>query len=700
VIYFGLISSLVNVLASLTLGIAIFSKKPRDSKTLTFTWVTVSVAVWSGFYFCWMLSRDVETAFIYCQCLSAAAIVIPVFYFHFTLRLTNRPDGIRELFAGYSIALLLAGLSFTPLIVARVEPNRWFPFWPKPGMLYPAYLTFFFYFLMRTAFLLMTTFRQASFFRRNQLRYILVFTLIGFIGGATNYFLWYDVPVPPVGNVLVSLYMIGVGYAVIRFRLMEFNLLIARGVTYTAVALIVVVFQGVVVALIDWGQGRSFQIDLNVLGGALVSTAILFGPIPWLRRRLDGVLERRVLGKATTRQGRLWKLIHEISSIKDVDSIFRETVKSVAEALELDNVGLFLRFEFDSKFTLRAATGTRSQQLHNGRFSDSMPLMKSLQESKHAVLLDELENRLTARERDEIVRLRGETGIELVVPIYADNFLYGFLALGQSKPNFLFTNTEISLLETLSLQLGLNLRSRQLERQSNQAEKLIALGTLAAGLAHEIRNPLVSIRTFSELIGEQGADPEFRREFKSVVGRDVSRIATIVENISAFADNAQVKTSPVDIQEVINGVYDIARPEFMQAGVVFDAPKTEVVLVSGNYSQLLQVFLNLFQNAIHALEGRPEPRVTVGYKLVNDDEGGRTVIVSVTDNGAGIDDVVRARIFDPFITTKATGDGQKRGMGLGLAIVKRIVEGHRGAITVSSEAGRGTTFFVHLPCLP
>ena len=90
----------------------------------------------------------------------------------------------------------------------------------------------------------------------------------------------------------------------------------------------------------------------------------------------------------------------------------------------------------------------------------------------------------------------------------------------------------------------------------------------------------------------------------------------------------------------------------------------------------------------------------MAYRLVNDDEGGHTLIVSVADNGAGIDDFVRARIFDPFITTKATGDGQKRGMGLGLAIVKRIIEGHRGAITVTSETGRGTTFFVHLPCLP
>jgi two-component system nitrogen regulation sensor histidine kinase GlnL len=698
--YFGLVSSLINVIASLALGIAVFSKKPRDSKTLTFTLVTVNVAVWSGFYFCWMLSHDQATALFYCRNLSAAAIIIPVIYFHFSLRLTGR-SADREIIIGYALALVLAGLAFTPWIVSRVEPNRWFLFWPRPGVLYPVYLAFFFYFLVRTAALLVVEFRQASFLRRNQLLYVLVFTLIGFIGGSTNYFLWYEVPIPPFGNGLVAVYMIGVGYAVIRFRLMEFNLLIARLVSYSAIILGLAMVQTGAVSLIYWMQGTPEGLSLNVFWGALLSTVGLFMTVPGVRRRMEGILERRVLGEVILRRARLRQLAQRISSIEDEEGIFRETVQSVADALEVNHVGLFLRFEFESSFILRSVVGNRAANLRNERFTEDVPLIRLLQKSSHAVLLDELEHDLALADRNAISRLRRESGIELAVPVYADTFFYGFLALGRRHLDALFTDTDVSLLETIGLQVGLNLRSRQLERQANQSEKLIALGTLAAGLAHEIRNPLVSIRTFSELIGEQGGDLEFRREFRSIVGRDVDRIATIIENISAFADNAQVKAGPVNIREVIDGVYDIARPEFVKTTVAFEAADAELPMVRGNYSQLLQVFLNLFQNAIHALDGRPEPKISVDYQVVEGEEGGRMVIVSVTDNGAGIDEAVRGRIFDPFITTRATGDrGEKRGMGLGLAIVKRIVEGHRGAITMTSESGRGTTFFVHLPCLP
>jgi len=699
VIYLGLVSSLINAIASLALGAAVFSKKPRDEKTRMFTWVMITVAAWSAMYFCWLLASDAATALLYCRLLSGAAILIPVCYAHFIIRLTGTSHR-REMAVGYAVGLILSGLSFTPWIVSHVEANRWFPFWPKAGPLYSLYLGFFFYIFIRITQLLLDEFRKATFLRRNQLLYVIIFTLVGLLGASTNYCLWYDIPIPPVGNIFVVVYVIGVAYAVIRFRLMEFNLLIARSVSYMAIIPVIAIGQTGFVVWLYRLHGEPVESFLGIFIGALTGTALLLGWGPRLRRQVESMLEQRLLGEMSSRRARLRQLAQQISTIKDEEGIFKEAVHAVSETLGINHVGLFLRFEFEPNFGLRAVVSNQESRLRGLLLNDETPLISLLQGSPHAVLLDELEHTVEISARQAIARFRRESGVELAVPVYAGTFFYGFLALGPRWKDVFFTDTDVSLLEAISLQIGLNLRTRQLERQANQAEKLIALGTLAAGLAHEIRNPLVSIRTFSELINEQGGDPEFRREFKNVVGRDVGRIATIVENISAFADNAQIKTSAVDVHEVIKGVYDIARPEFMQAGVSFDAPKAEVLLVSGNYSQLLQVFLNLFQNAIHALEGRPDPKVTVGYRMVHDDEGARTLVVSVSDNGAGIDDVVRARIFDPFITTKATGDGRKRGMGLGLAIVKRIVEGHRGAITVTSEAGRGTTFFVHLPCLP
>jgi len=696
-IFYCILTAVVNALASLVLGIAVYFRNRHERKNQIFTWFTATVGTWSTFYLLWQLSKNAEDALFYSRCLTAVAILVPVAYFHFVIQLLGLRWPLHVL-AGYGATVILAIGSFTPWLVASVEPRGGFPFWPVPAAFYPIYLGIFFYFVVLTVKLLFSEYKRSSGRIRNQLRYVALGTSIGFLGGTTNFFLWYDIPIPPVGNGFVAIYVIGVGYAIIRFRLLEFNVLFARAVVY----FVIIFVMGLMVDLII--QFSSFLPEYIIAEksvipaflASLLMVACMFLWLPALKRRLDGFLESRVLGKQLPDRARLRFLAQRISSIQDEEEIFRETVRSISEAFNVTQVNLFLRLEFDSKFQSRAATANSAKI---EAFAESDPLLELLQTSRRCLLLDELQFEAQIPAGGFLEVLRRDQKIDLVVPVYADACFYGFITLGARNRGVLFADADISLLETIALQLGLNLRSRQLERQANQTEKLIALGTLAAGLAHEIRNPLVSIRTFSELIGEQGADPEFRREFKSVVGRDVSRIATIVENISAFADNAQVKTSSVDIHEVINGVYDIARPEFMQAGVGFEAPSTALHLVSGNYSQLLQVFLNLFQNAIHALEGRPEPKVTVGYRLVNDDEGGRTLIVSVSDNGAGIDDVVRARIFDPFITTKATGDGQKRGMGLGLAIVKRIVEGHRGAITVTSEAGRGTTFFVHLPCL-
>jgi len=152
--------------------------------------------------------------------------------------------------------------------------------------------------------------------------------------------------------------------------------------------------------------------------------------------------------------------------------------------------------------------------------------------------------------------------------------------------------------------------------------------------------------------------------------------------------------------EVIRGVHDIARTEFTKANVKLEIAEASMPDVAANYGQLIQVFLNLFQNAIQAMEDQKEPRIDVGFDLVKPAHGGRAVQVTIHDNGPGIDETVRARIFDPFVTTKATGEpGKRRGMGLGLAIVKRIVDGHGGSIDVVSQPGRGTTFFVQIPCM-
>ena len=202
-----------------------------------------------------------------------------------------------------------------------------------------------------------------------------------------------------------------------------------------------------------------------------------------------------------------------------------------------------------------------------------------------------------------------------------------------------YTEAELALLESTCLQVAVTLRARQLERRASQTEKLISLGTLAAGLAHELRNPLTSVQTFTALLKERQPDPEMIQEFGAIVERDVNRIASIVDNVAAFAESNKVVMAAVDLPDLLRTVSEIVHPELVRSGVTLEIPAGTVPPVRGNNSQLLQVFLNLTQNAIQALEGRKDGRIV--FKLVTRviDVPQPLLFVSVADNGPGIDPV-------------------------------------------------------------
>ncbi|MFH1499009.1 MAG: ATP-binding protein [Verrucomicrobiota bacterium] len=494
----------------------------------------------------------------------------------------------------------------------------------------------------------------------------------------------------------------GVSYAMMRFRLVDVDEFIIRGIVYLlTVSALALAFFGLVTGLpmllpADFGP----LIHAAPFLAAFLATLLMFLVVPRVHRGVDAFMETRVLNVRGEARRRLREFTGRVSSITDLPCLFNEAVEVAAAAVDAGSVALYARDEYSSDMSLRstagpAPSGGRPRTLAlEGAALCGVPL------ADRAVVLYECEEQLAAEDRARLDELRRVHQAELILPVAESGNLHGLLLIGRSRDHRLFGDVDIALLESLALRIALTIRSRQLERQANHAEKLISLGTLAAGVAHELRNPLVSIRTFSALIEEQGGDPEFRREFRSVVARDVERIASIVDNVSAFADNAPVKFTLVRPSEVLRGVRDISAPDFRAAGVELVLPDQDSCQVSGNYSQLLQVFINLFQNALHALDGRPSPSIRVGYRRGPETADGPSLVIDVADNGAGIDEAVRQRIFEPFVTTKSTGDeAAKRGMGLGLAIVKRIVEAHRGTITVASKPGVGTTFSVQLPCL-
>jgi signal transduction histidine kinase len=228
----------------------------------------------------------------------------------------------------------------------------------------------------------------------------------------------------------------------------------------------------------------------------------------------------------------------------------------------------------------------------------------------------------------------------------------------------------------------------ELERKNKeliQTKKLAAIGTLAAGVAHELNNPLNNIYLSAQVLSKEsgeGCKPQVKEAVSDILGQTV-RVKRIVGDLLEFARGREPRRQTVKLNDLIRGVYNKLTVDTGQVRFSLDADPPEIV-IAADQEQMEQVFINLFTNAVEAMPNGGELAVRVRH--AND-----AVTISVTDSGKGIPRESQDKVFEPFYTTK------DKGTGLGLAIVFNIVRKHYGEINVASDEGKGTTFTITLP---
>jgi len=227
---------------------------------------------------------------------------------------------------------------------------------------------------------------------------------------------------------------------------------------------------------------------------------------------------------------------------------------------------------------------------------------------------------------------------------------------------------------------------RDLQERVRRSERLASLGRLAAGVAHEIRNPLSSIRGFAQFFQNRFKGQEKEQEYAAVMVREVDRLNRVITELLDFARPKEPHRESHNLQEILEQTLKVLEPELAGRNIGVEKNlDASLPRILADRDQLSQAFLNLMLNALESMEGEGKLRISL------ESEGASALTISIADTGKGIPPEDLERVFEPFFSTK------RKGTGLGLAIVHQIVENHKGEIRVESREGEGTTFRITLP---
>ena len=394
------------------------------------------------------------------------------------------------------------------------------------------------------------------------------------------------------------------------------------------------------------------------------------------------------------RQPNLEQLLSEfnrsLTLIVDKSLLIGNIVAKVKQICPVESVYIFLLDENTGKFKLQNEAKNKPVTLTNrSRLVSWLSVNeKHLIISRHPDIVSYF-----PPEEQEIIR---QLGAELIFPLKIMNQINGTIFLGKKTDGAPFTEQELNLLSILINQATFAIEHASLYEQQTErlkkmyrTDRLATLGELAAGAAHEIRNPLTAIRsTIQYLSKDFSADP-VKSEMVTELISEVERINKIVQGLLSFARPSDLNTSDINIEQLINQTLLLVTNTLRKQNVEVEFEYfTDNTTIQGDAEQLKQVFLNIILNAVEAMGKNPPERSRT--LIISIEKGtpinthSRYLIISFEDSGKGIEQKNIENVFNPFFTTK------EEGTGLGLAICYGIINRHEGEIEVKSVPDKGT----------
>lgn len=686
---------------NLTLCLIVLSSKPKDIAHRLFACFVLSFATWNMGELIMISSVNPIRAIFGVKVIFVGLTFAPLFFLHFSFafpfKKKNEWSRGFKLFLLYMIPIAILAtffLTFRIDIEKFKELRNVFYY----GLLFEEPFTFLIFLGLIALFSgiciywgiknLIQSLRTTRILRQKlQIKYLIFgivsMAIVGTIINLSNYFLKLGWPI----FFLASFYSILVSFffaiALIKYRLLDIHLLIRGGILYSSVsglilAIYILIIKNIGEVISQRAYGRSLLVESAMI------LALVFMLLPF-QRKVGDWIDRFFYMERVRFRTKLSEFSRTLTELVDLDKVSNTTVHFITQTFHVDSIAFFfLRNEVDEYHPI---FGTPPHD--EVKYSSQHPFVGRIESNGRAVDLEHL--RESGGEVEEINDLI-EEGWVAVAPIFSKERLLGFILLGKKRSEKDYTVEELELLEAFANQAALAI-SRALiyrdislkDKQIMQAEKMAAIGELAAGIAHEIRNPLGIITGSAETVRKH-EDQKIREEMTRYILEESKRINGLISSFLDFARPKEPKLMSCDLKEVLEKTLLLLSPQARTLGVEIKKEIPQAPLqASIDPDQMRQAFTNL---GVNALEAMPQGGVLKVTALENARD---KVVIRFSDTGKGIPNELKAKVFDPFFTTK------EGGTGLGLSIAHRIITQHGGSLGVEGGEGKGSTFTIALP---
>jgi signal transduction histidine kinase len=701
---FFAISGLLNGIAALGLASFVYFRAPNDPRHWTFGLFGISTAIWSFGYFAWQISDSEVFALVNLRILMAGAIFIPITFLHHVIFLLQKEDCYRPIITwNYVVGGLFLVTNFTPAFIQGVRPVSVFSFWGVPGIAFHLCLIWWIGLVLFAHILLIQAYLKEKGLRRRQFSFLLLGSIIGYVGGATNYPLWYGIEILPYGTIGFAVYISIVAYTLLRFHWLDFSVYVERGLSYFA--LLLFVSQPVFPMLLLAQKSVLGAINVRFSVVQLILHLLTVAGVYQMNVGTKGAVARTILKGRELRTQALSRFSSMVTTIQNVPDLGKAILETVGKGVGASKAAIFVLQVEENRYRAVSSFGFASDHpvIRNGwAISDNLPQLLLFTQSR--VSIEDIK-KIEADEAGKLVADElEEAGLELFCPIFGNNQLLGFLALGPSSREAIRMMGGNSILNTIIQESALALENAILREEIYrsqhllcQVDRLRSLETMANGLTQELHSPLVSIKAFVQVAQLRRHDGEFMNRLHRVLGEDLAKIEELTKEIREYVKPLSGSLhAKIHVHDVIDSclLFVASNPSYHRV-MIEKKFGQDVPMVCVDRQGLMQV---IFNGLLFLLKDPDQLSGTLRIETYADGEsmGLNCLRVAVWWESQKFSLEPQLVQLENWIFEGAFND-QNPSPAQGLILANQIIQRHSGSLQLLTHGGVIIGFQVQLP---